>query len=143
MVHVERYDLFSSISIVSKPRGLRFQDDLFADAAALKCQPLLLDYPDYAIGMARGVLTFLYLSWQDVVSLRVVSVASITSNPSDVEVSVDDPLSPIFEEEAAFLDTPTSSIFGCVLASALVFEAVDSVRFSVAKIQSNVQQIPV
>lgn len=62
MVHVERYDLFSSISIVSKPRGLRFQDDLFADAAALKCQPLLLDYPDYAIGMARGVLTFLYLS---------------------------------------------------------------------------------
>lgn len=90
---------FSPFSIVCEPRGLRLQDDLFSRMHPRWNDnlPLLLDCPGvYATGMARGVLTFLYLSWQDVVSFRVASVASITSNPSVVELSVDDPLSPIF-----------------------------------------------
>ncbi|OAD56680.1 hypothetical protein WN48_03142 [Eufriesea mexicana] len=78
---------------------------------------------------------------KDVASFHVVSVASIISKPSKVEASVDDLLSPIFEEDATLPDI-AASVFGSVLASATVFEsgAVDSDGLSAAKIQRNVQQ---
>lgn len=79
---------------------------------------------------------FLYLSWQDVVSFRVASVASITSNPSVVELSVDDPLSPIFEEETpdiatSVLQSDFPSGDGCSVAAVLP---------PVATVQTNFQQ---
>lgn len=81
-------------------------------------------------------LMFLYLSWQDVVSFRVASVASITSNPSVVELSVDDPLSPIFEEETpdiatSVLQSDFPSGDGCSVAAVLP---------PVATVQTNFQQ---
>lgn len=63
-------------------------------------------------------------------------MASITSNPSVVELSVDDPLSPIFEEETpdiatSVLQSDFPSGDGCSVAAVLP---------PVATVQTNFQQ---
>lgn len=65
--------------------------------------------------------------------MRIASAASITSNPSDVEVSVDEPLSPPAFKEPEPMDVAGSD-FGSVLASMLAIDAVDIVRLSVASV---------